>query len=39
MTKLDPMIAVKDVEVNTAWYSNIFGFNIVHDGVLFRSDE
>ncbi|WP_313511908.1 VOC family protein [Sphingobacterium sp.] len=32
MTKLDPMIAVKDVEVSAAWYSNIFGFNIVHDG-------
>ena len=39
MTKLEPMIAVKDVEVSAAWYSNIFGFNIVHDGVLFRSDE
>lgn len=35
MTKLDPMIAVKDVEVSAAWYSNIFGFNIVHDGVHF----
>lgn len=35
MTKLEPMIAVKDVEVSAAWYSNIFGFNIVHDGVHF----
>lgn len=32
MTKLDPIIAVKDVEVSAEWYRNIFGFNIVHDG-------
>lgn len=32
MTKLDPIIAVKDVEVSAEWYRNIFGFNISHGG-------
>ena len=30
MTKLDPIIAVKDVEASANWYQQIFGFKNVH---------
>ncbi|UOO77800.1 hypothetical protein LVJ85_04860 [Neisseria sp. Dent CA1/247] len=30
MTKLDPIIAVKDAEASATWYRDIFGFNNVH---------
>lgn len=30
MTKLDPIIAVKDVEASATWYRDIFGFNNAH---------
>jgi catechol 2,3-dioxygenase-like lactoylglutathione lyase family enzyme len=32
MTKLDPVIAVKDVEASAEWYRKIFGFNNAHGG-------
>lgn len=32
MTRLDPIIAVKDVEASAEWYGNIFGFNNAHGG-------
>lgn len=32
MTKLDPIIAVKDVETSTKWYQHIFGFKKGHGG-------
>lgn len=32
MTKLDPIIAVKDVESSAKWYQQIFGFENVHGG-------
>ncbi len=32
MTKLDPIIAVKNVEASAEWYRNIFGFNNAHGG-------
>ena len=32
MTKLDPIFAVKDVEVSATWYKQIFGFNKAHGG-------
>lgn len=32
MTKLDLMIAVKDVEASSEWYRKIFGFNNAHGG-------
>jgi uncharacterized glyoxalase superfamily protein PhnB len=32
MTKLDPIIAVKDVETSTKWYQKIFGFKKEHGG-------
>ena len=32
MTKIDPIIAVKDVETSAKWYQNIFGFKRTHGG-------
>jgi predicted enzyme related to lactoylglutathione lyase len=32
MTKLDPIIAVKDVEASSMWYQQIFGFRRTHGG-------
>lgn len=32
MTKLDPIIAVKDVETSSKWYQSIFGFKNSHGG-------
>ncbi len=43
MTKLDPIIAVKDVESSSKWYQKIFGFITRHGGnhfsVLVTDDE
>ncbi len=30
MTKIDPIIAVKDVEASSKWYQQIFGFSRAH---------
>ena len=35
MTKLDPIIAVKDVEASSQWYQEIFGFKRKHGGDKF----
>ena len=35
MTKLDPIIAVKDVEASAAWYQQLFGFRRTHGGDTF----
>ena len=35
MTRLDPIIAVKDVEVSSNWYQKIFGFKKIHGGEHF----
>ena len=35
MTKLDPIIAVKDVEASSNWYQQVFGFRSTHDGNVF----
>ena len=32
MTKIDPIIAVKDVEASSNWYQLIFGFRRTHGG-------
>jgi predicted enzyme related to lactoylglutathione lyase len=32
MMKLDPIIAVKDVEASAKWYEQIFGFKKAHGG-------
>ena len=32
MIKIDPTIAVKDVEASTKWYQQVFGFGRVHGG-------
>ncbi|MET6998479.1 VOC family protein [Chitinophaga defluvii] len=32
MTRLDPIIAVKDVEASANWYQRIFGFTNSHGG-------
>ncbi len=32
MTKIDPIIAVKDVEASSKWYQQIFGFKRAHGG-------
>jgi catechol 2,3-dioxygenase-like lactoylglutathione lyase family enzyme len=32
MTRLDPIIAVKDVEASSKWYQKIFGFKSKHGG-------
>ena len=43
MTKLDPIIAVKDVEASANWYQKIFGFKRNHGGddfaVLVTEDD
>jgi len=31
MTRLDPIIAVKDIEASSKWYQKIFGFRNNHD--------
>jgi predicted enzyme related to lactoylglutathione lyase len=35
MTKIDPIIAVKDVEASSKWYQQIFGFRRTHGGNQF----
>ena len=35
MTKLDPIIAVKDVEASSNWYQQVFGFRSTHEGNVF----
>ena len=32
MMKVDPIIAVKDVEVSSKWYQSIFGLRSMHSG-------
>ena len=32
MTKLDPIIAVKDVKVSSKWYQSVFGCRSMHGG-------
>ena len=32
MSKLDPIIAVKDVEVSSKWYQSVFGCRSMHGG-------
>jgi predicted enzyme related to lactoylglutathione lyase len=32
MTKIDPIIAVKDIEKSANWYLNVFGFKRTHTG-------
>jgi predicted enzyme related to lactoylglutathione lyase len=32
MTKIDPIIAVKDVEASSEWYQQVFGFRRTHGG-------
>jgi predicted enzyme related to lactoylglutathione lyase len=32
MTKIDPIIAVKDVEASSNWYQQVFGFRRKHGG-------
>ncbi|RMA64700.1 VOC family protein [Ulvibacter antarcticus] len=32
MTKLDPIIAVKDVEASSKWYQTVFGCKSMHGG-------
>lgn len=43
MTKIDPIIAVKDVEASAAWYQSIFGCKRTHGGsdfaVLVSADD
>jgi uncharacterized glyoxalase superfamily protein PhnB len=35
MTKIDPIIAVKNVEASSTWYRQIFGFRRTHGGADF----
>jgi predicted enzyme related to lactoylglutathione lyase len=35
MTKIDPIIAVKDVEASSRWYQSIFGCRSMHGGKEF----
>src|SRR4051794_16194732 len=35
MTKLDPIIAVKDVEASSTWYQSVFGCRSMHGGKEF----
>lgn len=35
MTKIDPIIAVKDIEASSKWYQQIFGFRRIHGGNQF----
>lgn len=43
MTKLDPIIAVRDIEASSKWYQKIFGFRNNHGGdhfsVLVSEDD
>lgn len=44
MTKIDPIIAVKDVEASAKWYQSIFGCQTKHGGkefavLTFANDE
>jgi predicted enzyme related to lactoylglutathione lyase len=43
MTKIDPIIAVKDVEASSKWYQQVFGFRRTHGGnefaVLVSEDD
>ena len=32
MTKIDPIIAVKDVEISSKWYQSVFGCQRTHGG-------
>lgn len=32
MTKLDPIIAVKDIDISSKWYQRVFGFRRTHGG-------
>ena len=32
MAKIDPIIAVKDVEASSKWYQQVFGFRRIHGG-------
>lgn len=32
MTKIDPIIAVKDVEASSLWYQELFNFKRIHGG-------
>lgn len=35
MTKLDPILAVKDVEASSKWYQSLFGCRSMHGGKAF----
>lgn len=35
MSRLDPILAVKNVEASAAWYRNVFGFISAHGGSHF----
>lgn len=35
MTKIDPIIGVKDVEASSKWYQQVFGFRRTHGGNQF----
>ncbi|MCB9234836.1 MAG: glyoxalase [Bacteroidia bacterium] len=35
MAKIDPIIAVKDVEGSSAWYQRLFGWRSMHGGAEF----
>ena len=35
MTKMDPIIAVKDVDASSIWYQSVFGFKNTHGGDTF----
>jgi catechol 2,3-dioxygenase-like lactoylglutathione lyase family enzyme len=37
MTKLDPIIAVKDIDASTTWYQLAFGFKNLHGGKHFAT--
>ena len=35
MTKIDPIIAVRDVEASSEWYQSVFGCKSMHGGKVF----
>lgn len=35
MTKIDPIISVKDVEASSGWYQSVFGWKSIHGGNTF----
>lgn len=35
MTKMDPIIAVKDVETSAKWYQTVFNWRSLHGGKMF----